>query len=135
MLSTVTALVASLAASEADDERGPGELVTRAQDLIAAAIERGDEPPSVGAIARELYVSRSRLCDVFARETGMGIGAYARRLRLERACLLLANERLSIAEVAGLLGYPSPSAFCHAFASAMGRSPRAWRRSYTSQRG
>ena len=127
LLSTVTALMSSLAASETDAAHEQETLVVRTQNLIAAAIERGEEPPSPNTIARELYVSRSKLCDAFAREVGMGVAAYARNLRLERAYRLLSNERLSIAEVAGLLGYPSPSAFSHAFSSATGISPRGWR--------
>ncbi|HIU23828.1 MAG TPA: helix-turn-helix transcriptional regulator [Candidatus Coprovicinus avistercoris] len=127
LLSNVTALIASLAASESGDEGEQGTLVASAQDLIAAAIERGEEPPSPGTIAQRLYVSRSKLCNIFAREVGMGVGTYARRLRLERAYHLLSDERLSIAEIAGLLGYPSPSAFSHAFSSAAGIAPRGWR--------
>ncbi|HIY79837.1 MAG TPA: AraC family transcriptional regulator [Candidatus Olsenella excrementavium] len=32
----------------------------------------------------------------------------------------------SVSEIAVLLGYPSPSAFCHAFSDFTGMSPRAW---------
>ena len=83
-------------------------------------------PPSVDALARRLYVSRSRLCDAFRRETGQTVGAYARQLRMERACRLLEDGDRSVSEIAVLLGYPSLSAFCHAFSDFTGLSPRAW---------
>lgn len=131
LLSTVSSLAASLAAEGPPHRKGADAetLVSRARELIADAIEAGVAPPSVDELARELYVCRSRLCGAFRHETGQSLGAYARGLRLERARALLGDESLTVAEVAALLGYPSPSAFCHAFASATGVSPRRWRES------
>lgn len=127
LLSAVTSLMASLAADEADGSQDLETLVERAMRVVSDAVETEGVPPSVDELARELYVSRSRLCDAFRRGTGQSVGTYARHLRLERARLLLLDESLTTAEVAHLLGYPSPSAFCHAFASVMGVSPRKWR--------
>ena len=129
LLSTVTALMASLSAdrSPAAAEPEAEALASRAQEFISAAIEAGAAPPSIDDVARKLYVSRSRLCATFKHATGQSVGAYGRQLRLERACRLLEDERFTIGEVAGLLGYPTPSAFCHAFSNAMGTSPQKWR--------
>ena len=126
LLSTVTSLMASLVADGRGAEQDEGTLVSHARRLLSAAIEEGGVPPSVDALARRLYVSRSRLCDAFRRETGQSVGAYARQLRMERACRLLEDGNRSVSEVAVLLGYPSPSAFCHAFTDFTGLSPRAW---------
>ena len=124
--------MASLAADGADGDAEDGDtnaemLVEQAIRHMSAAVEEDGAPPSVNDLARRLYMSRSRLCDTFKRVTGQSVGAYARRLRLARACRLLKDESLTVAEVAALLGYPSPSAFCHAFASAMGIPPQGWR--------
>lgn len=127
LLSTVTSLMASLAADGRGVDKDEGALVSHARKLLSAAVEEGGAPPSVDELARKLYVSRSRLCDAFKRETGQSVGAYARRLRLERACRLLVAGDLTVAEVADLLGYPSPSAFCHAFSDFTGKPPRVWR--------
>ncbi|MBM6675782.1 helix-turn-helix transcriptional regulator [Olsenella uli] len=127
LLSTVTSLMASLAADGRGVDKDEGALVSHARKLLSAAVEEGGAPPSVDDLARKLYVSRSRLCDAFKRETGQSVGAYARRLRLERACRLLVAGDLTVAEVADLLGYPSPSAFCHAFSDFTGKPPRVWR--------
>lgn len=126
LLSTVTSLMASLVADGKGAGQDEGTLVSHARRLLSAAIEEGGVPPSVDALAHRLYVSRSRLCDAFRRETGQSVGAYARRLRMERARHLLEDGNRSVAEVAVLLGYPSPSAFCHAFTGFTGMSPRAW---------
>ena len=127
LLSTVTSLMASLVADGKGAGQDEGTLVSHARRLLSAAIEEGGVPPSVDALAHRLYVSRSRLCDAFRRETGQSVGAYARRLRMERACRLLEDGDRSVSEIAVLLGYPSPSAFCHAFSDFTGMSPRAWR--------
>lgn len=126
LLSTVTSLMASLAADGRGSGQDEGALVSHARRFLSAAVEEGGVPPSVDVLARRLYVSRSRLCDAFRRETGQSVGAYARRLRMERACRLLEGGNRSVSEIAVLLGYPSPSAFCHAFSDFTGMSPRAW---------
>lgn len=126
LLSTVTSLMASLAADEKGFGQDEGALVSHARRFLSAAVEEGGAPPSIDALAHRLYVSRSRLCDAFRRETGQSVGAYARRLRMERACRLLGDGNRSVSEVAVLLGYPSPSAFCHAFSDFTGMSPRTW---------
>lgn len=133
LLSTVTSLISKLAAQRATVENeDAGTLGQRARELVSEAIETGAAPPSIDDIAKQLYISRSRLCEVFKLETGQSVGAYSRQLRLERACRLLEDERLTIAEVTRLLGYPSPSAFCHAFVSATGMAPKAWRKASRS---
>ena len=126
LLSTVTFLMSSLAADGRGAEQDEGTLVSHARRLLSAVVEEGGAPPSVDALARRLYVSRSRLCDAFRHETGQSVAAYARRLRMERACRLLGDGDRTVSEVAVLLGYPSPSAFCHAFSDFTGLSPRAW---------
>ena len=126
LLSTVTSLMASLAADGRGADQDGGALVSHAKRLLSAAVEECGAPPSVDDLAHRLYVSRSRLCDAFRREAGQSVGAYARQLRMERACRLLEGGARSVSEVAVLLGYPSPSAFCHAFSDFTGLSPRAW---------
>ena len=129
VLSTVTSLIASLANTGKKMDHEAETMVSRAKKLISIAVERDGVAPSINDLSRELYISRSRLCEIFKRETGWSVGGYARRLRLERACSLLLNENLTIIEVSTLLGYPSPSSFCHSFSAAMGASPQQWRRS------
>lgn len=130
LLSNVSSLMASLAMDAAREPRevsSSQNLADQAKELIRTAIELNGTPPTVDALARELYVSRSHLCATFKRETGLAVGAYTRQARMERAYRLLEDDTLSVAEIAEALGYPSASAFCHAFANAAGVSPRAWR--------
>lgn len=85
-----------------------------------------DEPLSIDALARDLYVSRSRLCASFTRETGESLGAFITRARMERAALLLDSPLMSVANVARAVGYPRASSFTVAFERAYGCPPSAW---------
>ena len=82
---------------------------------------------SVDELANRLYTSRSKLCATFKIETGESVGAYVRRRRTERACDLLADSSLSMAQIAERLGYPQQAAFAQAFRQTTGLSPTAWR--------
>lgn len=131
---SVDALVGELACMsicerEARREQGCGRaasLSRRAMRLMRQALDRGEQP-GIDELAERLYVSRSRLCAAFKAETGEGVAAHMRRMRMERACELLEDSRLGIASVASTLGYPSHAAFTQAFKQAYGVSPSAWR--------
>ena len=107
-------------------------LVRAAKRLIELNL---NAPLSLDTIARELFVSRTRLCAAFKQETGMSLGAYTRDRRMHRACDLLAIRSLPIAQVAHEVGYDRPSSFTVAFKRTCGISPQAWRaqgQSFTS---
>ena len=134
LTSAVEGMVAELAISNAETVRARAAQRTRESRLLASdaalLVERAlDEGRSIGVdeVASRLYVSRSRLCAVFKQERGEGLGAHIRRRRCERAQELLAAGGLTAAAVASRLGYPSQTAFAHAFKQACGLSPTAWR--------
>lgn len=134
MHSIVNAMVAELAsahaaetsAERARETRESVQLAARAMALLERGLDAGEQL-GVDETAARLYVSRSKLCAVFKRETGEGLAAYARRRRIERARELLADRNLSVAEIATRLGYRRQSAFSQAFKLACGISPTAWR--------
>ena len=113
-------------ARQAADTRASTDLAKKAALAVERAISEGRRM-SVGELAERLYTSRSRLCATFKTETGESVGAYVRRQRTERACELLADDALSVAQVAERLGYPQQAAFAQAFRQVTGLSPTAWR--------
>lgn len=125
----VEGLVASLATRHDTlaHDGDAAELVDQARRYIARAFDDRAAPPSVDGLAKALFVSRSRLCAAFQRETGRGPGSFIREARIERARTLLDTTGLAIADIAKMLGYPGLSAFDHAFTRATGLSPSAWR--------
>ncbi len=83
--------------------------------------------PTVDQLAELLGVSRARLCATFKQETGEAVGAFATRKRMELACRLLDDPRLSVAQVAAAAGYQHQSSFAEAFRRTTGKTPRQWR--------
>lgn len=99
--------------------------VARALDLIHA---HHAQPLDVGTLAREAGVSRSVLCQRFARSIGMPPMRYAAQRRMAVACRYLAEGGHSLADVAYRVGFGSEAAFIRAFKREHGVTPAKWRR-------
>jgi AraC-like DNA-binding protein len=82
--------------------------------------------PGLERVARSLGLSH-RTLQRQLREEGTTFAALLGELRREMAPSLLRDGRLSVSEVAFLLGYEDPSAFRRTFRRWFGRSPRAYR--------
>lgn len=66
---------------------------------------------------------------LFTALVGEPPAEYVRRLRLEKAAGLLANEPLrTVTEIALACGFSTSALFCRLFKARFGRSPTAWRR-------
>ncbi len=100
------------------------QLVRTTQRHIARHLA---EPLSLDTLARDLLTSRTQLCAAFRQETGESLGSYIKRVRMERARLLLEASTHPVADVARLVGYSRVSSFTVAFERATGCSPTAWR--------
>lgn len=62
---------------------------------------------------------------------GTSVFAYMRTYRMNQAAVLLrTGRRESVAEIAGRVGYDSPSKFAAAFKDVMGKSPLEYRKSF-----
>jgi AraC-like DNA-binding protein len=99
--------------------------VGRALRLLHARPER---PWTVEDLAREVGVSRSGLAQRFAELTGEAPMRYLTGWRIQLAKHLLLQADLSIAEVAGRVGYEAEAAFNRAFKRHVGAPPAAWRK-------
>jgi AraC-like DNA-binding protein/mannose-6-phosphate isomerase-like protein (cupin superfamily) len=90
------------------------------------------EPLTLAGVARKAGVSASHLSALFAAQCGVGPMRYLQRLRLERACWLLANPYLRIHEVAQACGYDDVNYFTRLFHRSLGMSPGRWRKKHLS---
>ena len=132
--SVINAMIAELAADhcaaqQATQRQGSKQqtqLAAEAQRLMKQMLQEG-RAPSIEAIAEQLFCSRSVLCAAFKQETGTSIGSFARQMRNEMAEGLLANHRLSVAQIAAELGFSRQSAFSQSFKQSHGMSPTEWR--------
>jgi AraC family transcriptional regulator len=99
--------------------------INRVIDHINAHL---DEELALDDLARIAAFSPFHFHRVFSACVGEPLGAFIKRLRLDRAALrLLSNPSLSVTEVALDASYSSPAAFARAFKERFGVSASEWR--------
>ena len=97
-------------------------------DRVCAHLEaRMDQPPDLAELAGVAGFSPFHFHRVFSALRGEAINEYVRRIRLERAALLLRHGNRSITDIALAVGYESPAAFSRAFERMFATSPSKWR--------
>lgn len=84
---------------------------------------------TVGNLAAEVGMSRSRFAERFQELVGIAPMTYLADWRLQKALALLDTSQSSVQQVASQIGYLSPAAFSRAFSSKFGYSPSDYRRS------
>jgi AraC-like DNA-binding protein len=102
--------------------------------LLAARLERARErieysmsEPSLDQIADASALSKFHLLRLFKAAFGCTPSAYWRARRLDRGRRLLRATPMTVAEIAGALGYENASAFIRAFRRHFGTTPQAIR--------
>lgn len=79
-------------------------------------------------MAEKLGVTPGYLTRVFRKELGLTPWDYLTRLRVEHAKVLLSQSTLTVAEVAGMVGYDDPAYFTRVFLKETGHAPRTYRK-------
>jgi AraC-like DNA-binding protein len=102
----------------------PSSFGLSVENAVAQLLPHGKA--RAGTVARKLGVSRRTLARRLASE-GLTFAGVLQRLKSDLAKRHLADEALSISEIAWLLGYQHVSAFTHAFKRWTGSAPRALR--------
>ncbi len=87
---------------------------------------------TVGGIARSVGMSPSYFLHKFSEQTGLSPIAYLNSFRVEKACELLKNSSLDIAEIARSCGFRSVPHFNRMFRQLKARTPREYRLSKRS---
>lgn len=81
---------------------------------------------SLAMLANVAAVSRFHFARLFRRSTGCSPMAYLERLRLQRAQEMIARGKLSLVEIAGVLGYADQSHFTRRFRLGVGCTPAVY---------
>lgn len=79
--------------------------------------------------ARHFYISQEYVSRFFKENTGYGFTKYMMKVRMEKACELLADPRYNIEKIAGESGYSNVLSFRRAFKNYTGMTPSDYRRS------
>ncbi|MBQ9859964.1 MAG: AraC family transcriptional regulator [Clostridia bacterium] len=80
-------------------------------------------------IAMYVGISRSQLYRAFLQDFGISPHNYLQTYRINEACSLLHNPELSIAEIAGSVGFNDPLYFSRVFKSLKGCTPTEYQKS------
>ncbi len=88
---------------------------------------------SLDTLAEAVHISKFHLAHVFSREFGVSPMSYMQQLRLQECRELLTTTDYSVAQVARMTGFSSPSYFSQRFRAAEGMSPMQYRQKYTKK--
>lgn len=105
------------------------------EHAMAYLQEHFHEPINRDSLARALGLHPNYLSRLFRQHAGETLVGMLRRLRLERAVLLLADPMLSINEIMARSGYGDPGHFFRVFREAYGMSPGAYRGRFSGSSG
>ncbi|MGD9940894.1 MAG: helix-turn-helix domain-containing protein [Clostridia bacterium] len=105
-------------------EKVPGHIARR---VIALIREKAPYPLDLDEIATACAVSKYHLCRIFKEATGYSVGRYLTRVRIDRACTLLAGGS-SVTEACNESGFGNLSHFIKTFRIHTGSSPLVWAR-------
>ncbi|MDI6762745.1 MAG: AraC family transcriptional regulator [Thermodesulfobacteriota bacterium] len=86
-----------------------------------------DEPLTVEQIAREVYLSASRLSHIIKGELGVTLGNYISKVRIDKAKGLLRERELPISQIALEVGFPDQSYFTKVFKKVENCTPKVFR--------
>jgi two-component system response regulator YesN len=85
------------------------------------------DPVKVDQIAKEVYLSPSRLSHIIKGELGITLGEYISRLRIEKAKVLLKDRDIPLSQIALEVGYPDQSYFTKVFRRIEQCTPKVFR--------
>jgi len=96
------------------------QAIEKAQSILEKNMT---DPPALEHLAAEVAMGLSKFKQMFPKVCGVPPYTYLRRIRLERAMKLLAQNGLSVTEAALEVGYSSLSHFTKAFTAHYGIKP------------
>ena len=103
-------------------------LATRHLDRIYDHVNAASgHKVSLQELANLCGLSIDHLRQAFKNSTGQSLGAYVEQVRITQAKTLLAQNRLTLKQIAHQVGFASPSSFSVAFHAATGETPKVYR--------
>ena len=101
-----------------------GKWIQALKDLLN---DRWDEFPSLNDLSTELKVHPITISKYFAKENGMTLSEYMRKIKVNRAVGLLMNSSSSLAEIAFTCGFSDQSHMSRLVKNYTGYTPGAIR--------
>jgi len=112
--------------------RPGGPAAPDVEPLLAAVLgvvdDRFHEPISLRDVAEAVGLTPGHLTSAIGRRTGRTVQQWITERRMQEARRLLADTDLTVAEIAGRVGYREAGYFIRRFRTAHGVPPATWRR-------
>lgn len=137
-------LLLSLAARDGNASRPAGRLSSAAKErtedellkrTIAYMEQRLSANLTLEEICDRFHVGQSRLSALFKLKLGESVMKTYKRLKIERAKLMIREERYNITEIAERLGYSSIHTFSRHFKAAVDMTPTEYARTVKARIG
>ncbi|MFB9326440.1 response regulator [Paenibacillus aurantiacus] len=113
------------------NEAMPAETVQTSNETMAAMLAyvkaNYDKDISIQSLAQRYYIHPNYVSQLFKKEVGETFTAYMTRLRIARACELLATTNLMVTEIAERVGYGDYYYFTRIFKKATSHTPTQYR--------
>ena len=108
--------------------REEAEQVKIIREIHDYLTEHMEQRVTIEELARQYLINPTTLKTVFKEVYGNSLAAHMKEHRMEKAASLLRETELSVAEIAGQVGYESQSKFTAAFKEQFGQLPKEYRR-------
>ena len=108
--------------------REEAEQVKIIREIHDHLTEHMEQRVTIEELAHRYLINPTTLKTVFKQVYGSSLAAHMKEHRMEKAASLLRETDMSVAEIAGQVGYESQSKFTAAFKEQFGQLPTAYRR-------
>ena len=108
--------------------REEAEQVKIIREIHDDLAQHMDRRVTIEELAHRYLINPTTLKTVFKAVYGSSLAAHMKEHRMEKAAALLRETDLSVAEIAGQVGYESQSKFTAAFKEQFGQLPKEYRR-------
>ena len=108
--------------------REEAEQVKIIREIHDHLTEHMEQRVTIEELAHQYLINPTTLKTVFKEVYGSSLAAHMKEHRMEKAASLLRETDLSVAEIAGQVGYESQSKFTAAFKEQFGKLPKEYRR-------
>lgn len=116
--------------------RGLNDMVTsvtvedgRIREIKAYIWEHSGEKLDLAEIADVFGFNYHYISSYFNQHISEGCSGYLNKIRIEKACTLLRDRKIPIADISGEVGYSNHGYFCRVFKKMTGKTPSQYRHS------
>ncbi|WP_151734205.1 helix-turn-helix transcriptional regulator ['Paenibacillus yunnanensis' Narsing Rao et al. 2020] len=100
---------------------------TNIAPVLAYINQNFNKIDTIEEIAGHFYISKYYLCRIFKEATGLTLIQYLNNIKIQHACNMLVNSKLSVLEIGIACGYNSSMYFCKMFKQALSLTPSEFR--------